>query len=628
MKRSFLSSQFKRAGDILRRGASDQISDYTRRFDSIKDIYDGFLKNLIRKDFIVEDAAATARSFFGSERVCFAAVDGTEYTRPMFDLVIFFGGSYAARGIVEFRDDGLRVEYSTRFAEEGIGVSSCVPMYVNEIVEVEQAYMELGERGNVSVDKPLTDEAVINNSTIANWIMTFSEFYLAYKLAKQGDVKILLLDRSLCTMHGSLVYDTRRRRFWDTCALLGYNVGGTKIDANDLAYNRHRIVNRDLRLPPARGDYLRYSLVYLLEDEGHLSIDGICDELGVDSEDRRKRTVRFLSRSVTEGYLQENRGVYEVAPKYRDSWARVKELVEAIGRQLFEGVESANPMQVEKDDEKCWLTTLDMAFLSLFSLYMLVEECWRRHILLLGITKDTTARDFKTHLIPVCLNEKIWGYPLSQEELDRAPNTDRMLLQYVSIYNYEKLSTPWSLIEYDSAFRMIIPELERRRPGYVSGAVRNRITPERSFLKTYIQLSEARSDPRLRSNVLFIDRLAYPEYDLRGDTLVRFRQEYGGAVEPVEAILFKDCGTENRLQDLVMVMLKAMADSSIPEVFGHNMPLFIADNVAKWHNSEVRRIIDSTGVWIANNRDLRRFVFYMSTFRERRSELESGRREA
>jgi hypothetical protein len=628
MKSSFLSSQFKRAGDILRRGASDQIADYTRRFDSIKGVYKGLLKDLIRKDFSDEEAATTARQFFGSDRVRFAAVDGTEYTRPMFDLVIFFGGSYAAKGTIDFRDGGPKVEYSTRFSEEGVGVSSCVPMYVNEIVDVEQAYMELGEDGNVTVERPLTDEAVINNSTIANWIMTFSEFYLAYKLAKQEDVKILLLDRSLCTMHSSLVYDTRRRRrLWNTCAILGCEVGGTKVDENDLAYNRHRIVNSVLRLPPARGDYLRYSLVYLLEDKGPLSVGEICDELGVASEDRRKRVQRFLSRSVTEGYLQESQGIYEVASRYRDSWVRVKSLVESVGRQLFEETSERNPLQVEKDGERCWLTTLDMAFLSLFCLYMLVEECWRRRILLLGITKDTTARDFKTHLIPVCLNEKIWSYPLSQEELERAPNTDRMLLQYVSIYNYEGLPTPWSLIEYDSAFRMIIPELEKRRPGYVSGAIRNRITPEKTFLKTYVQLSEARTDPRLRSNVLFIDRLVYPEYDVREDTLVKFKQVYGGAVEPVEAVLFKKGSVENRIQSLVMVMLKVMLNTSIPEVFGHNMPLFIADKVAKWHNSEIRRIIDSTRVWIANNHDLRRFVFYMSTFRERRSELESGRRE-
>ena len=47
------------------------------------------------------------------------------------------------------------------------------------------------------MNRPLTDEAVINNASIANWTMTFSEFYLAYRLAKKSDMKILLLDRSL-----------------------------------------------------------------------------------------------------------------------------------------------------------------------------------------------------------------------------------------------------------------------------------------------------------------------------------------------------------------------------------------------------------------------------------------------
>ena len=69
-------------------------------------------------------------------------------------------------------------------------------------------------------------------------------------------------------MHGTLVYDTRRRRLWNTCAILGCEVDECPIDDNDLAYNRHRIVNSVLRLPPTRGDYLRYVLVYLLEDKG------------------------------------------------------------------------------------------------------------------------------------------------------------------------------------------------------------------------------------------------------------------------------------------------------------------------------------------------------------------------
>jgi len=76
-----------------------------------------------------------------------------------------------------------------------------------------------------------------------------------------------------------------------------------------------------------------------------------------------------------------------------------------------------------------------------------------------------------------------------------------------------------------------------------------------------------------------------------------------------------------------MLTLVAMTSNSIPELFGHNKPLFIADKVAKWNFEEMRRIIDTTGKWLMNNPKLRQFVFYMSTFRERRSEIEATRRE-
>jgi len=82
------------------------------------------------------------------------------------------------------------------------------------------------------------------------------------------------------------------------------------------------------------------------------------------------------------------------------------------------------------------------------------------------------------------------------------------------------------------------------------------------------------------------------------------------------------------MQELIMLTLSAMTSNSIPELFGHNKPLFIADKVAKWHNEEMRRVIDTTGKWLMNNPRLRRFVFYMSTFRERRSEIETNRRES
>ncbi len=633
MIESSLSSQIERTGNILRKGASDQIVDYNRRFESIKGLYDTFLADLLVSDFSYEKAYETAKRFLGSDKVEFAAVDGTEYTRPLFDMVIFFGGSYAARGTIEFKKDKPpKVEYATRFLEQGRGISSCIPLYVNKVVEVDKSLspmLEL-EPTRISLIKPLTDESIANNSSIASWIMAFSEIYLAYKLASEPEenIKILFLDRSLTCMQSSLMYDTSRRKRWKTHgALFGYEIDGESIDMNDLAFGRHRILNKDLGTPSPRGDYLRYSIIYLLEGkDSHSSFNEICRELSVKDEKRRSRVLRYIKKSVKENYLEEKAGKYKVNSKYKTSWQRLKKLVNIIGKQLFEEIVDKNPLQVKKGDKFDWLTTQDIAFLTLFCIYMLVEECWNRKILLLGITKDTASRDFKNHVIPVFVNQRIWKHVVDQDKLRDVPNTDRMFLQSISLFNYQKVKVPWSLVEYDSAFRTIIPDLKKRM-GYVSGAIRNRIIPERLFVKSYIQLSQAKSDPQLRSNVLFIDRLVYPDFDLKKELRVSFKQDYGGATEPIDVIVFRDKNMDNEVQNLVMIMLEAMTSPSIPEVFGHNKPLFIADKVAKWHYGQARKIIDTTGRWIINRHDLRKFVFYMSTFRERRSQIESARRE-
>ncbi len=283
-------------------------------------------------------------------------------------------------------------------------------------------------------------------------------------------------------------------------------------------------------------------------------------------------------------------------------------------------------MKIVKGGKEHWLTTIDIAFLTLFTLDMLMEECWKKHILLIGMTKDTAARDFKRQLVPIMHNEGLLKTSLSKVDFEKLPNTDRMILQSTSILNPEEIVPPWSLVEYDSAFRTMIPDLQNRK-GFVSGAIKNRIGLEKTYIKTYIQLSQAKSDPVLRSNVLFVDRLAYPEFDYKPENLVSFQSEFGGAIEPVEVILFKDKDVPNKLQDVIMTMLVAMSPASIPEAFGHNKPLFIADKIAKWNYSQFKLVVDTTADWILNNHKLRRFIFYMSTFRERRASIEAARRD-
>ncbi|MGC9345979.1 MAG: hypothetical protein ACP5ER_04210 [Candidatus Bathyarchaeales archaeon] len=622
-----MSDAVKRTSDVLRLGASMQVLDYEQRFSSLKNLYDGLLSNLIRTGFNCKEAWETAKEFFGAPSVRFAGIDGTMYSRPLFDLVIFFGGAYASTGTITFSEnDKPWVEYDKRTIQQGAGISNVVPVYINEISDIDQTFFE--------VEQLLRDEAIISNATIANWIMTFAEYCLAYKLATDPDqnIRIILLDRSLSIERASLLYDTSKRELWEAkSSIIGYKIDDEPIDVNDLTIARQYVCNQALWLPPPRADYLRYAIIHLARRRGTLTETQILAEFGITDEKRVKRVKRYLKHLVKRDILNEKNGIYTLNSKYATTWERVRKLVTSLGDRFFftktSETKTASLMKIFKNGKEHWLTTLDIAFLTLFTLHMLMEECWNRRILLIGMTKDTAARDFKRQLIPIMHNEGLLKTAISQEEFEKLPNTDRMILQSASIFNTEKIKPPWSLIEYDSAFRTMVPDRQNRR-GYVSGAIKNKIGLERTFLKTYVQLSQAKTDPLLRSNVLLIDRLVYPENDYKPENVVEFWNELSdGAKEPVEVILFLDKNVPNKLQNLTMTVLTAMAPSSIPEAFGHNKPLFIADKVAKWNYSQFKRIVDTTADWILNNHKLRKFIFYMSTFRERRATIEAARRE-
>ena len=204
-------------------------------------------------------------------------------------------------------------------------------------------------------------------------------------------------------------------------------------------------------------------------------------------------------------------------------------------------------------------------------------------------------------------------------------NKHKELLQSLSILNYDKINLPWGLVEYDSAFVMAIPDFKKRE-GYVSGAMKNKITPNQLFLRSFIQLEHSQQDKRVRSNVLAIDRLVYPDFDLASnDNISEFSHDYNG-LEIIKFLLFKDNGHVNEIQNLLLFLLKSMSCGNIGETFGYNRALFVADKVAKWHNGQFRNIVDSTSHLMSCNKNMKNFVYYMNTFRERRETFESNRR--
>ncbi|HEX9262124.1 MAG TPA: hypothetical protein VF893_06305, partial [Candidatus Bathyarchaeia archaeon] len=212
-----LSTTIKQTWDTLRQGATQQITDYEQRFSSLKNIYSDLLADLIRTDCNPKEAHETAKEFFGSDTVRFAGIDGTMYSRPMFDMVIFFGGAYASTGNITFAKESKTIaSFDQKTLQQGVGISSVVPMYVNEVLEVDHTFSAQEQPSEINPAKILTDEEIANNSLVANAMMTFSEYYLAYKLATNANenFRIMLMDRSLSTDRASLLYETRKTDFW------------------------------------------------------------------------------------------------------------------------------------------------------------------------------------------------------------------------------------------------------------------------------------------------------------------------------------------------------------------------------------------------------------------------------
>ena len=608
----------------LRRGAERQIRDYKNRFASAKKIYTPILSKMIVEAFDYPSARDTASSFFGSREVRFAGIDGTEYSKPIFDLVVFFGGAYASTGTISFGETGIQVRYDEESLEQGKGISSCVPLYVNHLPEIDTSIAPDGGAGTAT---SLDEDRIITNSEIANRIMTFAEFFLGLKIAsrQEGDIRVILMDRTLSGEIGSLVYDTSQTETWRrTSALLGYDVDGVPIDQNELFLSRHHISNRDLRTVPPRGDYLPYAILHLLEEGETLEPEQIVQRLGI-SNSLKKRVERALKRLKTRGVVADILGAYRLSDRYVSYWKRVKRMVKEVGDSLFEAGGDPLSMSVPTEHGYRYLTTVDLAFLTLFTINMLIEESWKRRILLIGITKDTAASDFKRHVLPILSNIGSFDEPLDPSTYRSLPNTDRMLLQAASLMNHQKIRPPWSLVEYDCAMRTIIPDTASG-PSAVRGAIRNKIIPERLMVKTYVQLSMSNRDPMFRSNVLLVDRLVHPSFDAHERRLSRFTNQYSSSREDVTVILHTRDEGVSPLQNLTMAILSSMTGSNSPELFGHNKPLFVADKVAKWNNGRFREMVRSTASWIRTSPDLRDFVFYMSSFRERRSRIEYTRR--
>ncbi len=197
------------------------------------------VSKLLVSDFRYDRSFQTAQDIFKKPSAKFAAIDGSMDQNLLGGLAVFWAGAYAATGSITYaKDRNPTVTYDTHFVEKGHGLASCVPIYIDSIPEVEPQSTFSRSAGE-AISGPLTDQSTVDNSTIANWIMLFSELYLAYTMAKTRDFQIILLDRSLSGTQSSLLHDTSKRALWKReCATLRITSDGLRLDEQDLCFQQ------------------------------------------------------------------------------------------------------------------------------------------------------------------------------------------------------------------------------------------------------------------------------------------------------------------------------------------------------------------------------------------------------
>ena len=395
---SYLGVKISRLGNVLKKTTASRINDYKKRLSNADACYESLLKNLIIDDFSKFDACETAKKFFNTDHIKFVAIDGTEYSNPLFDMIVFYAGAYTCEGTIRFSPDEIKVEYKHKSLHLGKDLSSCVPVHMDKIPEIDQTAVISSSQEADAAARPMTEEQILDNTNISNALMTLSEFYLAYRCATLNDYNLILLDRSLSNTYSSLMYDTSIWKLQGkSSSLIDFEVDGVPIDVNDLIISRQALVNEELGLPPNRGDYLRYAILNQLKyHQDGLNITTICSNLKLTNNPKITSHVqKYIETWVKEGVVVEENTNYRLNSRYKTTWTRMKNLVNILGDQIFHGQE--DPFLIKKADKsEEWITTVDLAYLTLLCLYMLIEECWKNKIILVGITKDTAAMILRT----------------------------------------------------------------------------------------------------------------------------------------------------------------------------------------------------------------------------------------
>jgi hypothetical protein len=623
-------------GDIYGRyhnALDHSLDDYTteRRnaLEALRSLYEPVFQNLIRRYQWMHDRESpqwervleTLRDRYGagSETITFAAIDGTCGKEMLSEMLVFYGASYAQQGQLVVDPRSHRIEYRRWSPSEDTSLVAYLPIPL--------ARLEMN-----SDDEWLyrADDSERATASVAHTsLMQLAEVYLAYRrVHEDSPPRVILLDHSLSSMLLSndvmhLVAPYRPDR--QTLGWIGaqIDIWGRPFEISDALVAHAHPMNRALNVPSARANVLAARLLAEITDfwsigETNERDAGRAINLSTlaaggwfsGDESRLRNRIEQMPPSTEEhkygafrlsgDHIEPVNQLSDGTPRtLRERWIELDRLFDRLCRDLFrerrvEALQLRYPEGYGRRGPR-WMDTNDLKFLINLGLRLLIENCWRRRILLLGIAKDSASRFFSRNFLAVMQQTGQIHIPSSAEPA----GSDRLVCEMMPLVD-ETLSQPWSTIEFDSIFmtlRVMLDEQSRRVIGGVQGDV---LMPSdglfaRSLVQMFLRQRTDKDSP-LMGHALFLDRLCDPLMDAsRRGQQIRTRDS------TVNPIYSTSADADNLGQTVAMLVAYLLTTNCFPEAIGQPDPLHRADQGAKALGNRINELIQQSVARLRNN---------------------------
>jgi len=591
--------------------------EYNFRVENAINFYNYFLKNLIvdLNDLKITSSRQTrivlnAQRIFG-DKITFVAIDGTCFKEKLEPYVVFFSAAYGVRGALKFQEGNKQVKYEKWDPAQDKSVIAYLPIPFARL-------SQLAENDDYLL---MDDEQKFNYVNIHLSLMRLAELYLAYSFT-QLDIapNLILLDTSISSSFNTKGIGRYKKTM--NIGIKDKEIMGFRIDDNDIRIAYSHPYNERLKIPTSKEFMIvNYILSIITKPPYQITFDDLFDYLNpnlnknLDVENKEKLINRYIKRiekdiNINESskliIIDHDQMILKLNPRYKQSWNKTKSLIGLICKNLLEEKKNSENSGLiysyfsddSSEELHAWYNPDDIIFLTAVIFRMLIEECWRKKILLVGIAKDSSTSYFSKNYLEVFKNHNT-GNEFEKYDIINSPKlpwSDRLLLEAISYCN-SGINCPWCTIELDSAIITLRKFIENNIPVIKGSGHENDIYyPERMFGRFLAQFYINRSKiiPNA-GHVIFVDRLFMPDLDNS------LKQIYLGIPSKMKIFFHENNKQINEIQEIIMFVLDRVTKNLFPEVIGYPDPLHKADWGAKSLGDKIRPMIMSSQIILKFN---------------------------